>query len=264
MMAKPLSNSSRLPLYFQLKENLLRDIRAQRYPEGEAIPSEGELGASYSVSRTTVRRAIDELVTEGFLTRIQGKGTFVSRPYVDRYPIMSTPREGPDGDGLLPDHKTLSTAVVSPPQAIREDLGLGESGKCVYLRRLLLIENDAVGYAEIWIPEILVRDHLELFSADRLDPYSVYRTLEGPEVNLQLAKAVEIATAEAADEELAELLAIPMGSPVLALHHVAFSGDGQPLEALRLTFGGRRYHYRTELFRPKGTGWAGRVFVIDE
>ena len=73
-MAKPLSNSSRLPLYFQLKENLLRDIRARKYPEGDAIPSEGELGASYSVSRTTVRRAIDELVTEGFLTRIQGKG----------------------------------------------------------------------------------------------------------------------------------------------------------------------------------------------
>jgi DNA-binding LacI/PurR family transcriptional regulator len=63
--------------YEQIKENILNRITSGEYKTDEKIPSERELCELYSVSRTTIRKAIDELVAEGILTRKSGRGTFV-------------------------------------------------------------------------------------------------------------------------------------------------------------------------------------------
>lgn len=263
-MAEVLSSSSRLPLYYQLKLELLNEIGEGKYPEGSTIPSEKQLGVIYSVSRTTVRKAIDELESEGHLSRIQGRGTFVTRPFVDRYPTLASFSERLDANERLPEHKTLEIEFVEAPPEIQAELETQENPLSIHLRRLLLIDGTPVGYAEIWIPEDIVKDHVDLFSPEHLDPHSIYRTLEGPRINLELTKAVEIATAEAADKKLSEILDLPIGSPVLLLRHISYSKGGRPIEALRLAFGGKHYHYRTELFRPSGSGWAGRVFIVDD
>ncbi|POR03554.1 hypothetical protein AU468_05170 [Alkalispirochaeta sphaeroplastigenens] len=65
------------PLYEQLKQALLANILQEVYPYGQRLPSEAELSDQYKVSRITVRRAVAELIAEGYLTSQQGKGTFV-------------------------------------------------------------------------------------------------------------------------------------------------------------------------------------------
>lgn len=72
-----LDRSSPLPLYFQLKEALRKEINAGRFNSNAAIPSEPEFVIHLHVSRATVRQAITELVHEGLLYREHGKGTFV-------------------------------------------------------------------------------------------------------------------------------------------------------------------------------------------
>ncbi|HCS75651.1 MAG TPA: GntR family transcriptional regulator, partial [Clostridiales bacterium] len=67
----------RVPKYFQLKKAIIRKIEEEEYLPGGLIPSERELMEQYQVSRITVRKAIDELVVEGYLYKIQGKGTYV-------------------------------------------------------------------------------------------------------------------------------------------------------------------------------------------
>lgn len=74
-----LNNASSLPLYEQLMINIKDEMDKGVYKAGDRIPNEAELCDLYSVSRITVRRAIQELVEEGLLERKQGKGTFVSR-----------------------------------------------------------------------------------------------------------------------------------------------------------------------------------------
>lgn len=69
-----------LPLYYRLKEEIKNNIASGRYPEGSSIPGEFQLMKGYGVSRTTVVKAVTELVNEGFLTRMHGKGTFVTKP----------------------------------------------------------------------------------------------------------------------------------------------------------------------------------------
>ena len=72
-----LDQNSAVPLYEQLKGAISADIISGVYKPGTRLPSEAELEAEYGVSRITVRRAVKELVAEGFVVKKQGKGTFV-------------------------------------------------------------------------------------------------------------------------------------------------------------------------------------------
>lgn len=72
------------PFYLQLREVVRAKIEEGEYPPGMAIPSENELSEMYGVNRLTVRSALDALVAEGLLKRIQGKGAFVVGDLLER------------------------------------------------------------------------------------------------------------------------------------------------------------------------------------
>jgi len=67
-----------VPLYQRLKSQILAEIQSGKWQAGELLPSEGAMAERFGVSRTTVRQAIGDLVSSGYVTRQQGKGTFVS------------------------------------------------------------------------------------------------------------------------------------------------------------------------------------------
>lgn len=85
-----LEANSNLPLFEQLVADIIADIDEGVYAPGHAIPSERELAERYSVSRVTVRRAIQDLVKRGVLIKRQGKGTFVAAIHLERQ-ITQTP-----------------------------------------------------------------------------------------------------------------------------------------------------------------------------
>ena len=73
-----------IPLYQQVIDIIKNEISSGAYKAGARIPNEFELAESYKVGRVTVRRAIEELVQQGYLTKRQGKGTFVNAPKLKR------------------------------------------------------------------------------------------------------------------------------------------------------------------------------------
>ncbi|MCG8605413.1 GntR family transcriptional regulator, partial [bacterium] len=73
-----IDKSSFTPLYYQIANNLRRDVHKGKYQPGEALPSEYQLMAQYGVSRGTVRDAIKLLWSEGLVTRHRGRGSFVT------------------------------------------------------------------------------------------------------------------------------------------------------------------------------------------
>src|SRR4051812_4372221 len=79
---------------------------------GDAIPSERQLGVDLSVSRLTVRAALDELVREGYLVRRRGAGTFVAEPKVAKGIDITSFSDDMRARGLTPASKTLSLAVM--------------------------------------------------------------------------------------------------------------------------------------------------------
>ena len=79
-----INDSAVVPLYQQVKDDIRAAIESGKYKTNEKIPPEPELSAEYSVSRITVRRAVEELCAEGYLVKMQGRGTFVSKPRIHR------------------------------------------------------------------------------------------------------------------------------------------------------------------------------------
>lgn len=71
-----------IPLYYQLKQQILRHISEGTLQFGDLLPSEAEICEKLKISRPTVRQAMGDLTAEGYLTRQKGKGTFVARPKI--------------------------------------------------------------------------------------------------------------------------------------------------------------------------------------
>ena len=78
------------PKYLRLKQEILSWIHSGRLKPNDQIPSEHEIAEMFQVSRQTVRQTLGELEQEGWLHRIQGKGTFVSSPDLHRGPNLQT------------------------------------------------------------------------------------------------------------------------------------------------------------------------------
>ncbi|HKJ34833.1 MAG TPA: GntR family transcriptional regulator, partial [Balneolales bacterium] len=78
--------SNLVPKYYQIYEDLLKDIREGKFQEGDRFPSDTELVERYQVSRGTIREAVKLLLQRGFLIRQQGKGTFVTYRKIQQDP----------------------------------------------------------------------------------------------------------------------------------------------------------------------------------
>lgn len=73
-----IDKSSPLPIYYQIEEQLKRQIENGELKPNDSLPSEREFAERFEISRMTVRQAINNLVNDGYLYRQKGRGTFVS------------------------------------------------------------------------------------------------------------------------------------------------------------------------------------------
>jgi len=239
-----LDRRSPVPLYYQLKEIFRSWIISGEFGENGRFPSESELQERFGVSRMTVRRALSELVNEGFLIREQGRGSFVVRPRVqDQLRRLTSFTEDMQLRGLATESRILDFRLVHDEEVARK-MEIPQDEELVQLRRLRLVEGEAIAIQNAFIrhrfcPGILERGLLE---------GSLYKTLE-ESYGLRLGRAIQTVEAKPADEYEARLLALEIGQPVLVLERLTFLADGNPIEYVRSIYHGDRYRFTVELVR---------------
>jgi GntR family transcriptional regulator len=234
----------RLPKYYQVKRQLL-DFTAALEP-GSPVPPERELARHYGTSRTTVRQALAELVIEGRLLRMQGKGTFVAKPKVAQSLELASYTESMRAHGLHPQTKILDIGYVASDDQLATLLGIRPGGRVLRIHRLRLADGEPMSIDTSHLPARRfpgLRKELERHR-------SLYETLASA-YGIQLAEAEETIETVLADPHDARLLGVDPGLPLLLLSRHALDVDGEPVEWAQSWYRGDRYKFVTKLRRPQ-------------
>jgi GntR family transcriptional regulator len=246
-MASPqLTNESdsRLPRYHRLRETLAAAIASRQWGVGQAIPTEVELARKYDMSVGTVRKAIELLIADGLVDRIQGKGTYVRRPTFSSslFRFFRTP--GGTGIPATADGVILERSIKIPPRSAAEALQLETTSQAVQLRRLRSESGQPILYEEIWVPLVPFTRLLD-FELSRFEPllYPLYET----EFGVVVTRAKEHLTIGEASREIADQLKIAEGGSVVIIERTAFDQPGRPVEWRRSVGAGARFHYQIDV-----------------
>lgn len=244
-MARPTSRPTRrivdgaVPKHVQLRD-LLVELSATELAPDTAIPSERELMETYAVSRATVRRAIESLIAEGVLRRVQGKGTFVARPRVQSHLHLASFTQDMRRRGKTPSTRVVRVGADRPPADVAAFFGIEAGGQLWRVERVRLAAGEPMAFEAAWYSMALAPD------LDRHDlTQSLYR-LFAEEYGLSVDTAEQTVWAELADEALARLLDVPEGAPLLAFDRASRS-SGQPLEKVLSHYRGDRYQIHISL-----------------
>jgi GntR family transcriptional regulator len=152
-----LSMNSDVPLYYQLITLIKRNISVGLLKEGDMLPSELELCNTFNISRTTVRQAIGELESEGFVVRRRGKGTFLCKPKMKRnlnniYSFSTEMRQL----GLDPSSKFIGFDKIKPKEDLIKAFNLKDESQLVFkIMRIRLADNEPLLLETTYIPEYI-------------------------------------------------------------------------------------------------------------
>jgi GntR family transcriptional regulator len=123
---------------------------------GEVMPPERHLSADLGVARMTLRRAMDDLVAEGYLSRQQGRGTFVAKPKISQPLTMTSFSEDMRRRGMQPDSRTLSITVTAAGARIGRRLGTSPGEQILKVSRLRLADGEPMAIETLHVPARLV------------------------------------------------------------------------------------------------------------
>jgi GntR family transcriptional regulator len=232
------------PLYQQIKGLITQGLQAGDWKPGEMIPSEIELAARFKVSQGTVRKAIDELAAENLLVRRQGKGTFVATHIEARTQFRFLRLTPDEGEQRYPDSRILECRRVRAPAEIARLLELRAGDSTVQIRRLLSHGGTPFVLDEIWLPGAIFRGITsERLAESKVPLYSLFES----EFGTKMVRADEQIRAVLADAAVAEVLKIPVRSPLLSVDRVTYTYGDKPVEVRKGLYSTRDHYYKNEL-----------------
>lgn len=238
-----LSDQRASPLYLQLYQILRREIINGNRQPGDQLPSENQLVEMHDVSRATVRQAMQELLADGLIVRKRGKGSFVAAPSLEQNLVRIVSfTEDMQRRGLKPRTRTISAGLMPATERIAQKLGVQVDEELVRLERLRLADGQPMS-VEV---SCLVHRFCQGILGYDFTRNSLRQALL-QQFDIRLSRAEQTIHAIAADEELADLLTVELGAPLLYIERVSYSDVDVPVEYLRLYHRGDRYSLYNEL-----------------
>lgn len=242
--AAPGNSPTFSPLYQQIKSLLMQSLQSSEWKPGELIPSEVELAGRFKVSQGTVRKAIDELAAENLVVRRQGKGTFVASHHEARAQFRFLRLMPDQGEPHYPENKITEVKRLRAPADVARQLEMKSGDSVVFIKRIQSFDGAPTIVEEIWLPGVIFKG----LTAERLIEYKgpMYGLFE-TEFGARMIRAGEKIRAVVADAEVAELLRIAIGTPLLSVERVSFTYGDKPVEVRRGLYLTTHHHYQNEL-----------------
>lgn len=246
-MSSMIDPSHIIPKYYQLASIIRQQVEEGRYNPHDPIPSERQLELQYSLSRPTIRQAIDLLERQGYLYRVHGKGTFVSPPKLQKgMHELTSFTEDMLSRGLVPGHKLLMFEEVIPPEKIAHQLEINDPlRKVLRIKRLRFGSDIPIGIQDSYLA---IPSGQKILRSEIEESGSIYAVLK-EKFGLYPTEADETLEVTLASPDEADMLQIPVGSPLLLNERLSWTQNRQAFEFVRILYRGDRYKYYVRLTR---------------
>ena len=239
-----MDKKSLLPLYHQLKTIVLREIHEKHWAPDEMIPTELEFMKHFSLSRTTIRQALNDLVKENVLYRKKGVGTFVSKPKINLQYMENSISFNDQilSIGLTPTTKVLELSIIPAAEEVASEMGITVNEKVILLTRVRYVENEPVAQVKSFLPYELCAS---IMNVD-LEKESLFKTL-GLNERTRVVKVTRLIEAHLATAEDCMLMQIGQGSSVQNFINKAFNSEGRIIEYSIARYRGDRNKFYVEI-----------------
>ena len=233
-----------VPRYYQVYGLIQQRLREGEWPQDRAMPTEQEFAESFGVSRVTVRKALNMLEEERLIVRQQGRGTFA----------LSPPRRlGPANfSGLIENvvdfeqHtsvRILSFDKVELPETLAPLLARDPGTRVLKIVRVRIDSRSPFSYTTCYVPE----PEADLITREALGNRTVVSALS--DAGVAVVAAEQRLSATAASVEIARLLKVEVGAPLISMTRIVNNDAGRPVEVLQALYRPDRYEYRVNLSR---------------
>ena len=248
---KPLSRTSAGTLYHQILLSLTGRIESGEIGVGDRLPSEADLVADFGVSRTTARRALDELRRQGLVRREPGRGTFLASPRLrSNLAYLHSFSEEIERWGYTPGARLVLRERRAADEEVAARLEIEAGDGVLFVRRLRLADGRPIFVCDSHLP---IGRFPALDDAD-YGSVSLSRLFE-ERTGLGIEHARQWIGAATADAAVAGLLEVQPGVPVLRVRRVTLVAGDAPVESVEAYFHPERYQHYNELsVGPAGLG----------
>jgi GntR family transcriptional regulator len=238
------------PLYAVLEAQIAAGIAGGEFPIGSQLPTEEQLIQRFAVSRTTVRKAIQNLSDRGLIEIRRGTGTFVTQPRITQDLTELTGFvEDMDALGHAATARLIDRTVVAADADVAQHLALAVGSRVMRIRRVRLANGVGMSLDETYLPleigEKIVTHDLEV------EP--IFALLE-QRYDIPLVEAEYELEAVSADADVAAALGVDTGSAIFLIERTSYSVGDRPVDYERLHYRGDLIRFRTRLSRRKPAG----------
>lgn len=229
------------PKYYLLKKKLIERIKSDEFKSDVPILSERELVETYRVSRITVRKAIEELIKEGYIYTIQGKGTYLKNNKFthDLFEINSC-TEDVIRLGKNPSKLVIKSEIIKAGNELAKELNLSTDENVFSLGRVTFADEEPLNYTITYLPEKKF-DGIQMYDFEKESLYKIVQE----KYKIKIIRARRTIEAVACEGEIADYLKIDKGMPIILFGCITYgiiNGKEMPIETFKC-------YYRTDKYK---------------
>ncbi len=233
-------------LYSQLLEILIAHIVKDEWKVGSQIPTEDHLCGRFNVSKATVRLAVAELVSLGYLKKFQGKGTFVRRKKPgNRIPMLLNLGEDDCASCIV---RVMESKTLLPDDEVRDLLNLSDGNYCFFVSRVIIVESTPRLMQKVHISPALISTPHVLTKEELQNRLSLHAFLEAG-CGARIQRVKEMTDVAPVSERESVFLEIAPGVPVLRVRHVCYTHGDEPISYSEMIYRTDCYARSLELER---------------